>query len=241
MRTLESYRNVEFVGVAQLAEAAAAILQNPEFAHERNLEPVSLNERTIRYYNSKGINLLPPAEMRRTNRGTSTVFTYQHLLTLFVIKNLQSQGTPIRIIKRILEGKSIGELEALTNETVRFSYDEQEGVQAQAMGEPVYNIRDPRDIADILASPLNDAVDQVGNFRAEPFPSENMLSASDETVPEPLKLPMGSTNVDAQMWERHPVSDGIEVHVSQVAELDEPRKQRLLEVIKKWLTSNSMF
>lgn len=107
-QTVEKLRQRQYVGVAELAEQAARILAESGPAQERGTVSEVPDERTIRYYLSEG--LLSPAEEKQ---GTASVFTYQHLLQLLVIKKLQSEHLPIRKIRELVQGRSEKELERL--------------------------------------------------------------------------------------------------------------------------------
>ncbi len=149
MKSFENYRNKEFVGVAEFAQAVKEILQSTAIEQSREVVAQFPNERTIRYYLSEG--LLPPAAY---SEGTASVFTYLHLMTLIVIKHLQSQGLPIRIIKRIITNRNITELKKLLSEPVTTTTDVNEARLAELRGEDVVVIRDRDEIREILKSSL---------------------------------------------------------------------------------------
>jgi DNA-binding transcriptional MerR regulator len=66
------------------------------------------DERTIRYYLSEGLVQAPEEK-----QGTASVFSYQNLLQLVVVKKLQAEHLPIRKIRDLVSGKSEQELETL--------------------------------------------------------------------------------------------------------------------------------
>jgi Predicted transcriptional regulators len=105
---LQSLKSKKYVGVAELAEQAAAILENSNTYQEKGTVTEYPDERTIRYYISES--LIPPSTEKH---GTASVFGYEHLLALLAVKKLQAQYLPIRKIREILVGKSVSELEKL--------------------------------------------------------------------------------------------------------------------------------
>jgi DNA-binding transcriptional MerR regulator len=118
---LKELRGRKFIGTAQLADEAARLVSR--FVPRQERQSVSLvpDERTVRYYSTEG--LLAPPEGKQ---GLNSVYGYQHLLQLLVIKRLQAEHLPIRKIKELVEGKSERELEQLLN------IDERTTAQARA-------------------------------------------------------------------------------------------------------------
>lgn len=145
MKWKKKYALKSFVGVSELAEAAKAVLESSTIQQDRNKVAKFPNERTIRFYLTEG--LLPLAA---STEGTSSVFTYTHLLTLIVIKRLQSQGLPIRIIQRIIADRNNAELEKLLDEPVAVTTDLNQAQVARIRGEEVIPISDQDEIKEIL-------------------------------------------------------------------------------------------
>ncbi|KXK00637.1 MAG: hypothetical protein UZ17_ACD001002157 [Acidobacteria bacterium OLB17] len=104
----EQIKQVEYVGVRELADAAEQALKEIGSSQEKGTVTEYPNERTIRFYITEG--LLPPSEIKQ---GAASVFGYSHLLTLLAIKQLQSDGLPISIIRQLVIGKTVAELEEL--------------------------------------------------------------------------------------------------------------------------------
>src|SRR5690349_18785693 len=95
--SLEHFRNSEFNGVKDLADAAEQILQSVGPSQGKGTVTEYPNARTIRYYLAEG--LLPqPID----KRGLKSIFIYRHLLILLAIKKLQSDGLPINVIKTLI-------------------------------------------------------------------------------------------------------------------------------------------
>lgn len=105
---LAELRRTKFVGVAELAAAAARVLAEGGPVQARGTVSELPDERTVRYYLAEGL-LAPAAE----KQGTASVFGYLHLLQLLVVKNLQAQHLPIRKIRELVAGRSERELERL--------------------------------------------------------------------------------------------------------------------------------
>ncbi len=118
---LESLKNVDYAGVRELARAAKHFLQTAGTNQTKNTVTDYPNERTIRYYIAEGL-----LDQAIKKRGVTSIFGYEHLLTLLVIKKLQSDGLPISVIKSLLDGRSVEELEALFGEEVHVFTSEKE-------------------------------------------------------------------------------------------------------------------
>jgi len=105
---LENLRSRKYVGVVELAKQAAILLAEIGTTQDRGTVSEMPDERTLRYYLAEG--LLSPATDKQ---GTASVFGYQHLLQLLVVKKLQSEHLPIRKIKELVDGRTERELERL--------------------------------------------------------------------------------------------------------------------------------
>lgn len=105
---LKKLKNQKYVGAIQLADEAARVLDQYVPRQERASVTEVPDERMVRYYSTEG--LISPPEARQ---GPSSVYGYNHLLQLLVIKRLQADHLPIRKIKELVEGKTERELEQL--------------------------------------------------------------------------------------------------------------------------------
>lgn len=101
-------RRERYVGVAELAAAAARLVGELVPAQERASVAEVPDERTVRYYLAEG--LLSPASGKR---GTASLYGYRQLLQLLAVKRLQADHLPIRKIKELIEGKTEEGLERL--------------------------------------------------------------------------------------------------------------------------------
>ena len=102
------FRGTKYVGVAELAAAAAALLAESGPLQERGTVSALPDERTVRYYLAEG--LVTPAGERR---GTASLFGYLQLLQILVVKHLQARHLPIRQIRELVAGRRERELEEL--------------------------------------------------------------------------------------------------------------------------------
>lgn len=108
MKAIEKERGRRYVGLPEFAQVAARIVSELELEQQRGTVTSVPDERTIRYYLSEGL-IQPPEE----KQGTASVFGYQHLLQLVVVKKLQAEHLPIRKIRELVTGKEEHELETL--------------------------------------------------------------------------------------------------------------------------------
>lgn len=105
---LNSLKDKQYLGVAELAKAATTVLSRGNSNQEKGTVTEYPDERTVRFYLSEG--LIPsPGE----KRGTSTVFGYEHLLALLTVKKLQTEHLPIKKIRQIIAGKSEKEFQKI--------------------------------------------------------------------------------------------------------------------------------
>lgn len=101
-------RGRKYLGVNELAEAAARLLYDSGLAQERGTVSAVPDERTIRYYLAEG--LLTPS---RERHGATSVFGYLQLLQILAIKKWQAEHLSIRHIKEALVHRTIDDLERL--------------------------------------------------------------------------------------------------------------------------------
>jgi DNA-binding transcriptional MerR regulator len=101
-------RERRYVGLPEFAQAGGRILAEMELEQARGTVTSVPDERTIRYYLAEGLIQAPEEK-----QGTASVFGYQNLLQLLVVKKLQAEHLPIRKIKELVAGKGEQELEAL--------------------------------------------------------------------------------------------------------------------------------
>jgi len=105
---LQSFRQQEYVGSAELAEAASRLIVELVPMQEKGSVAEVPDERIVRYYLSEG--LLSPASERR---GSASLYGYRQLLQLLAVKRLQADYLPIRKIRELIENRTEGELEQM--------------------------------------------------------------------------------------------------------------------------------
>jgi DNA-binding transcriptional MerR regulator len=105
---LKDLRLQRYVGSAELAAAAAQLVDELVPAQERGSVTELPDERTVRYYLAEGL-ISPPSE----KQGTASLYGHRHLLQLLAIKRLQADYLPIRKIRELIENKGVAELEEL--------------------------------------------------------------------------------------------------------------------------------
>lgn len=224
--SLSQQKNRKFIGTTELAAAATEILLQMGAVQERGTVKDVIEERTVRYYQTEGL-LETPTE----KKGTASVFGYKHLLTLIVIKTLQSQHLPIRKIKEIIRGMSEGELE-----TVHRDFSGNRPLQSQSGQE-----------AREYLEGLSESAGWEPRKRGFPSSDRVMLQyrslRSDETelpnLADAVHLSLRRSEVAADerssTWTRHEIAPGVELHVSQEVELrlGSSTIGRLLEKIRK--------
>lgn len=238
--TFRDHRSTEYIGVRGLAEAAERVLRemNPGEQPKGTVSDYP-NERTIRFYLSEG--LLPtPTE----KRGPASLFNYRHLITLLVIKKLQSEGLPISVIKSLLAGREIDDLEKLLRERVKVFTDRTEletfiESSGKGEGEEVMVMSDPKLREDYLAgqapemSEENDASAYLSRLlMSSPTPKPDQRSAEHRTHSAKSRNLAGP-----EAWTRSLIRPGIELHLSDACELPGTERElnSLLRVIEKVL------
>jgi DNA-binding transcriptional MerR regulator len=105
---LKALRLKRYAGSAELADAAAQLVDELVPAQERGSVTELPDERTVRYYLAEGLISSAPEK-----QGTASLYGYRHLLQLLVIKRLQADYVPIRKIRELIENQTEAELEEL--------------------------------------------------------------------------------------------------------------------------------
>ncbi|MFM8439874.1 MAG: MerR family transcriptional regulator [Acidobacteriota bacterium] len=234
-------RNRKFVGTTELAEAATEMILKMGQIQDRGTVKEVVEERTVRYYQSEGL-LETPSE----KKGTASVFGYKHLLTLVVIKTMQSKNLPIRRIKEIIRGRSEAELEQLKEE---FSGEGPlplgPGSEArkflESLSEPeewepkVKARRSPRLMMKAPKPPKRD--EDEGQALPEVFSMRALSRFSTDSVIPALMSMLESTESE---WTRHELEAGIELHIRRDSKLRLTKKHvaELLEKIKTLLKAH---
>ncbi|HLL71583.1 MAG TPA: MerR family transcriptional regulator [Pyrinomonadaceae bacterium] len=183
---LENIRGQKYIGVVELANQAARILAQIGTTQDRGTVSEMPDERTLRYYLAEG--LLSPASEKQ---GTASVFGYQHLLQLLVVKKLQSEHLPIRKIKELVDGRSERELERL------LGLDAKAGAKNEALSYLEKLLTRSTSPASVL---------RTQNTAARPAP--------EMTRPAPnLSTRRQAAPSSPATWERVEIEPGLELHV----------------------------
>ncbi len=254
--TFDKFRNAEFLGVRELSDAAEQLIREFGSSQDKGTVAEFPNERTVRFYIAEG--LLPPADSKR---GSASVFGFIHLLSLLVIKKLQSNGLPITIIRQLVEQKTAAELEQILGEEVRVKVinDAEEIRRLSVMdedelgalyGERVMKIDAPLTATNLINSPApkNKATEflerllQLGSGQKD---SDRRTGAGPKLSLRSMSLGPPAANVpapaaarkDQRNWTRYKIADGVELHISEDSEVSaRPSEiQTVIQMIKRLL------
>ncbi len=110
MRSLESHRGKDFIGVEELAGVAAALVERYGREPERGNVRLTITPRIVRHYLSENLLGDPSGQA-----GTSTVFNYGNLLRLLAVKKLLADNWSVVKIREFMSALDITALEQLVN------------------------------------------------------------------------------------------------------------------------------
>ncbi len=110
MRALESYRGKDFVGVEELSNVAAEIVNRYIEEPDRGNVRLAITQRIIRHYLAEDLLGDPSGQT-----GTSIVFNYGNLLRLLAVKKLLVDGWSVIKIREFMAALDITALEQLIN------------------------------------------------------------------------------------------------------------------------------
>jgi DNA-binding transcriptional MerR regulator len=231
----------EYVGVKELSDAAERLLRAVGPSQERGTVAEYPNERTTRYYLSEGL-ISPPYE----KRGLTSVFGYPHLLTLLVVKKLQAKGLTISIIRTLIAGKSVEELENLLDEDITVFTDRrslEEYRRRTGVAEKVEEINDADGRSEYIETrkskpAANEARSYLETLLIkQPTSAEADIAFSVGPVDMSVSIPAPSaaepnTVRESSSWQRHEITPGLELNVSENFDRAAGRKQKR-ELLKK--------
>lgn len=212
--SLEKARNRKYIGVAELAAEATVVLTEIGTAQERGTVTEYPDERTVRYYLSEG--LISPSQEKQ---GTASVFGYQQLLQLLVVKRLQAEHLPIRKIRELVAGRTERQLERLLGPE-----EEKQKPGNDAL----------RYLESLLTKPRPGAPQ---NLPPASMPSRAMHSVASPSPPQPSSAPPPPPAQIEGTWERIQIEPGLELHVRGDYALPDDTKThsrittRILEVL----------
>ena len=241
---LEHLKEAQFSGVKSLADAVERILRSSDSSQNRGTVAEYPNERTIRYYITEG---LLPAPVDK--RGPSSVYGYEHLLTLLLIKKLQAKRIPISVIKTLIADKAVEELEKLLGEEVQvFTNQEDLDRYREAIGhrddsevrvfaetgppEPTENNEAQEYLESLLlsAKPRRSDDSDIAFSRPAAPPSMPALAARSPRSPSEPQRPN-----EPVAWRRYQIADGLELNVRDNFEPPnntDPLKQIIQRILK---------
>ena len=98
LTTLREYRALAPWGLHDLSAVAGAILEASAIVPVNAVAASRPSERTIRFYVVRGL-VSPP-----DGKGTSSVYSYRHLLQVLAVKLRQMEGAPLDVIAREAAG-----------------------------------------------------------------------------------------------------------------------------------------
>lgn len=110
MRSLESYRGKDFIGVEELASVAASLVERYRGEPERGNVRLTITQRIVRHYMAEGLLGDPSGQS-----GTSIVFSYGNLLRLLAVKKLLADNWSVVKIREFMTALDITALEQLIN------------------------------------------------------------------------------------------------------------------------------
>jgi len=110
MRSLESYRGHDFIGVEDLASAASSLVERYNREPERGNVRLAITPRIVRHYLGEDLLGEPTGQA-----GTSTVFNYGNLLRLLAVKKLLADNWSVAKIREFMMALDITALEQLVN------------------------------------------------------------------------------------------------------------------------------
>ena len=215
-KELDIIRGKKFVGVAELTEQTARIVEQIAPVQERGTVSEVPDERTIRYYLAEG--LLSPAEEKQ---GTSSVFGYRHLLQLLAVKKLQAENFPIRKIRELVFERKERDLERLLgigteavgarNEAIRYLEGllTQPARTAPAPQPPTFVASS--DQSSNAAGGLNAAPAMMMRYERGPRQESSTGPLAIEAGVDSGSLPPFS--IDAGRWDRIVIEPGLELQL----------------------------
>lgn len=246
--SLDHLKDAKFNGVKGLADITEQVLRSIGSSQGKGTVTEYPNERTIRYYLTEG--LLPQPSDKQ---GLTSVFGYDHLLTLLVIKKLQADGLPISVIKTLISGKSVHDLEVLLGEEVqvftdRSSLNEYRASTGHTDDDEVMEIA--FDSAD-FSEPAVEA--EPGPNRAKEYLESLLLNKSKSSrededtgplfsmiAPPPVSAPE-SPQSTVENWKRYTITKGVEIHIEKNYKppRNEQERVRIIDLIERILNFRS--
>lgn len=124
MDALESYRRREFIGVEELTNAAATLVERFGAERERASARPGITERTVRQYLSEDLLGEPKGQS-----GTSLIFNYGNLLRLLAVKKLLAAHWSVIKVREFMTALDIAEIEQIAGDTLRSDEPSESGAR----------------------------------------------------------------------------------------------------------------
>lgn len=133
MRALENYRGRDFIGVEELTQAAATLIERYSPEPERGNVRLTITPRIVRHYLSENLLGEPTGQS-----GTSIVFNYGNLLRLLAVKKLLAHHWSLIKIREFMHALDLTALEQLisknstsANSSIQSALKKTEGEKGQ--------------------------------------------------------------------------------------------------------------
>jgi DNA-binding transcriptional MerR regulator len=224
--SLEHLKGIEYHGVRELADAAERVLRSAGTSQEKGTVAEYPNERTVRYYITEGL-----LDQAIKKSGVTSVFGYEHLLTLLTIKKLQSDGLPISVIKTLIEDKTVEELEKLLGEEVHV-FTKRSDLDAYRQS------TSHTDDSEVMVFPevsfaATAAPPATKKNEAKEYLESLLLDRSREKEPPAVAKPKRTISRGSTDWRRYEIVPGMELHVARAYRppTDAGFRQRILVLI----------
>jgi len=170
------------------------------------------------------------------------------LLTLLAIKKLQLKRAPISAIRKALTGRTSAFLEKVIDEEIIVFTDPQKLADyRESIGHTddseVLVVHDDAARSEYLENAPSPEPNEAKAYleslllkRAE-APEESNIAFSRQSS---LKSAVPPSAIDPESWERHPLAQGIELHIEQhFAPMDAQEQRELIESIERIFRSRS--
>jgi len=222
LRELDIYRYRDDLKLDELVDIANSLVElvAPKQPSDRGAE--RLNERTLRYYITKGLVDRPIGK-----EGTAALYSYRHLAQILALKRLQAAYLPIKRIKEVLRGKSNDDLKRI----LTFEPEEQLGDMRESAISYLDSLLSQDRETYIKADIAPPALKADRDFR------------SDRLYRDSTSLPQYSVQQiqTSASWERFTLDDGVELHIrsDRVDRLRGSEVRRVVERILNLLKQRS--
>jgi DNA-binding transcriptional MerR regulator len=216
-------------------------MNNLSYSLKELCQVANVTERTVRFYIKEGL-LPPPSGAKAFSR-----YSYEHVLRLQVIHLLKERFLPLKEIKKLLEGKTIPELESLAKQvSVMPVLNEDTAMLTQEKPtdmstltkptppfQPAISFNPPNNPFSgfyTVTSPVQQ-FNPVQKFGRPGYSQPGFLNPPPLFFEQPTEY-----DTEPQKWERVNLAPGIELHVEgKLAEENRQEINDLIQEIKRLL------